>query len=109
MRPDDVTEPVDRETAELKRCLSEWAGLAGELLDLLHQQVNGESSTNWRPHFDQIVRAVTHYRDRCRSEIAQIGRWREDELETGEVHEMLWEQGDRLAKWLQRMVGSPQI
>jgi len=31
---------------------------------------------------------------------------REPTLGPEEVHEQIWEQGDRLAKWLERMIGA---
>ncbi len=104
MKSDEAIESLDSATVELKRSLLEWEGIASQILELLHNQLHCEPAANWRPHCDQIVGAVQRYRDRCRCELEQIGLWREDELEVDEVHELMWDEGDRLAKWLQQMM-----
>ena len=87
---------------DLKRTLAEWEHIASAILVLLQDE--GDDGANWRPHLEQIRTAVQRYRDVCLHERAQLGLWRRDGLAPGEVYERLWEQGDRLAKWLQRMM-----
>ncbi|MBA2431847.1 MAG: hypothetical protein H0V56_06985 [Chthoniobacterales bacterium] len=98
--------PLTEEAAELQRVLHEWENITSVLIATLHEQVDSARPANWHPHFEQIVSALHGYRELCRREIEQIGLWREDGLEPEEVHEQIWEQGDRLAKWLSRMIGT---
>ncbi|MGI8819478.1 MAG: hypothetical protein ACR2ID_01180 [Chthoniobacterales bacterium] len=104
MRSDETLEPIDETVAALRTALLEWEHIATRLIEQLHADVASNRPANWRPHFAQMVKALLHYRQTCRKELGQIGLWREDGLETEELHESLWEQGAGLATWLERMV-----
>jgi hypothetical protein len=106
MQSDETTLPLTEEAAELQRVLQEWESITSALVAALHEQAGAARSANWHPHFEQIVSALHRYQELCRHEMAQIGLWREDGLDAEEVHEHIWEQGDRLAKWLGRMIGA---
>lgn len=104
MKSDEAIEPVDEDVAALKCALTEWESITAQLLEQLHSDVRSDRAANWRPHVDQIVRAIVRYRALCREELGKVGGWREDGLDPLDVHQLVWEQGDRLAKWLARMV-----
>jgi len=106
MQSDETTVPLPEEAAELQRVLEEWENITSALIAALHEQVGTNRGANWHPHCEQIVSALQRYQELCRHELEQIGFWRADGLEPEEVHEQIWEQGDRLAKWLERMVGT---
>lgn len=98
------SERIEPELVELKRNLQEWEGIASALIDLLRKQVGEVEQANWVPHFDQITRAVQHFRDTCSRECEQLGTWRDDGLLPCDVYDSVVEQGDRLTSWLLRMV-----
>ena len=105
MQSDETTLPLTDEAAELQRVLFEWENITAQLIAALREHVGTALGANWHPHFGQIVTALGRYQELCRHELEQIGLWRADGLEPEEVHKQIWEQGDRLAKWLERMIG----
>ena len=102
-------EMIGEESAALRCALTEWEQIAAQLLEVVYEAADREQSANWRPHRDQIAAAVMHFRNLCRAQLEQIGVWREDELQPEEVREWIWGEGDRLAKWLQRMTLESEI
>ena len=102
MQSDDVTEPA--EVQELRRSLGEWAAIASTMIDLLYETVQCERARYWRPHFAQIVNAVSAFGDRCRSELEEFDTWRADGLEPDDVLQDVREQGQRLVDWLHRIM-----
>ncbi len=104
MQSDDATEPVESGVQEHRQSLVEWAAISSEMIDLLHKTVACDRSRNWRPHFSQIVAAVEAFRARCREEAGEVGCWRLDGLDADEAFERVRDQGNRLVKWLQRMM-----
>ena len=106
MQSDDAAEPIEWDLAELKSDLQEWENIASQIVAGLHAAVDGVRSRNWRPHFAQIVAVVERFRERCYAEAHRLGAWREDGLEPGEVYERVRNEGDRLVKWLNRMMQS---
>ena len=105
MQSNDTTGPIPSDMAELKSSFNEWDRIASQLLDLLHASAGCEKSAIWRPHLMQMDKAVRQYRDRCREETERIGHWREDGLECEQLYDLIWDQGDRLVAWLQRIIG----
>lgn len=104
MQSEETAEPVERDLEELRSSIVEWQGIASQLLEKLRQPALQDQSAHWRPHRSQIERALRHYQDLCRDESQQLGLWREDGLQPDEVYESVWDEGDRLAKWLNRMM-----
>ncbi len=104
MQSDDAAEPVEWDVQELKRSVDEWAGIAAQIIERLHDTVACAGSENWRPHFGQIVVVVERFRDLCRRESAQLGCWRADGLYADEAYEQVWDAADQLVKWLNRMM-----
>ncbi|HEX8076243.1 MAG TPA: hypothetical protein VF511_00400 [Chthoniobacterales bacterium] len=93
---------------ELRGALEDYAQTTEQLLVALHTsaQAESEESINWRPHLSQMQAALDRFRKLCRAEIEKIGLWCEDTLDPEEVHEVVWDEGDRLVRWLQRMMGT---
>lgn len=102
MQSDDATEPLD--VQELRHCLAEWAAISSRMIELLHDTVDCDRSRYWRPHFTQIVSAVSAFGDRCRAESQEFGSWRAEGLDPDDVLQSVREQGQRLVDWLQRMM-----
>ena len=96
-------ETIGEESAALVRALTEWESIAAQLIDTVHEAAERERSANWRPHSGQIIAAVSRFRALCEAELEQVNGWRADGLEPEEVRAAVWAEGDRLAKWLQRM------
>ena len=96
-------ETIGEEAAALGRVLAEWASITAQLIDVVNDAAERESSANWRPHAGQIIAAVSRFRALCEAQIEEISDWRPDGLEPEEVRAWVWAEGDRLAKWLQRM------
>lgn len=93
---------------ELRVALEDYAATTTALLLALQTsaEAGAEESRNWRPHIAQMGAALARFTELCRDEIGKIGLWREDQPDPEEVHELVWEEGDRLVRWLQRMMGS---
>ena len=109
MTTEDTFQPIGSDVLALRRTLEEWEVITTGLLEVLHRdEENDETSVDWWPHRPRMIAAIEKFRDGCREEHERAGRWRADELDPDDVHELLWDQGDRLAKWLQRMVGNPE-
>jgi hypothetical protein len=104
MQSEDAAEPIEWDIAELKRSIVEWEGIASHIIQLLHETADCAASQNWRPHVAQITTVVSRFRNLCRDESQQLGFWREDALPPDEVYERVWDEGDKLVQWLQRMM-----
>lgn len=105
---DQRNEPVQFFGAEeLRGTLEDYAMTTEALLARLQicAETEAEEARNWRPHIAQMQRALTQFLELCRSEMEKIGLWREDGLDPEEVHELVWEEGERLVRWLNRMIG----
>ncbi len=105
MQLHETGEPAEREIEKMKSILDEWQSIASELIEMLRQTVDRAESASWRPHLTQIDKALQEYRDLCQDESQQLGLWREDGLQPDEVHEVVWDEGNRLIQWLNRMTG----
>lgn len=99
MKSEDAAEPVEWDVEDLTNTLHEWASLASLMIEHLVTEADLEKSANWRPHLDQIVKTVASFRDHCREGSRCLGLCREDEL-----HDAIWNEADRLVKWLTRMM-----
>ena len=104
MQSDDAAEPIEWDVEELKRSVDEWEAIASRIIELMHETLDAPRSRNWRPHAAQIRAVVCRFRDLCRAESTQLGAWREDSLDPAEAYERVWDQGDQLVKWLNRMM-----
>ena len=104
MQSDDTAEPIEWNVDELRSAITEWEGIAAQIIDRLHETFECAGSQNWRPHFAQIVTVVSRFRDRCREEAKQLHFWREDGLQPGEAYERVWDEADQLVAWLKRMM-----
>lgn len=104
MRPDEAAEPVEWDLQALKRTYDEWNELASQMIESLRQELKSDGSVHWRPHATQIVKTIAHLRDRCTEASATLGRWREDGLQSDEMHELVWAEADQLVQWLKRMM-----
>ncbi len=92
---------------ELRVELEDYAATTTALLWALQTsaEAKGEESSNWQPHIAQMRETLARFRNLCRDEIEKIGLWREDGLDPEDVHEMIWNEGDRLVRWLKRIMG----
>lgn len=104
MQSEDAAEPVEWDIAEFKRRIDEWEGIAAQIIRLLNESANAATSQNWRPHAGQITAVVTRFRDLCRRESRQLGWWRADGVTADEAYDSVWQQGDALVRWLNRMM-----
>jgi hypothetical protein len=104
MQSEDAAEPVEWDITELKRNIAEWEEIAFQMMQLLPESAEVPAARNWQPHLHQIQHAVGQFRDRCRAESTQLGRWRPDGLQASEVYDLVWAEADRLVKWLTRMM-----
>jgi len=104
MQSEDAAEPIEWDTAELKRSIDEWATIASQIIQLLHSTADAGTTQNWRPHAAQITAVVSRFCELCRRECQQLGGWREDGLAPAEAYERVRDQGDALVKWLMRMM-----
>jgi hypothetical protein len=103
MQSDDTTEPLDLQ--ELRQSLREWATISAQMIDLLLSTAGSERSRNWQPHCAQIVKAVGEFGERCRSEAQTVGTWRAaDGMDPDDAFEAIRSEGQRLVRWLQRMM-----
>ena len=90
----------------LRVTLEDYAATTTALLWALQTRAEAEESSNWQPHIAQMRAAVAQFQKLCRNEIEKIGLWREDGPDPEEVHEMIWNEGDRLVGWLRRIIGT---
>ena len=93
---------------ELRVALEDYAATTAALLWALQASAEAEpgTSSNWQPHLAQMLAALARFGELCREEIEKIGLWREDGPDPEEVHEMVWDEGERLIRWLKRMIGT---
>lgn len=105
MQSEDAAEPMEWDIAELRRSIDEWEGIASHIIELLRETVDAAAgSQNWRPHAAQITTVVSRFRELCRAESQQLGFWRGDGLAADEAYEHVWDKGDQLVRWLNRMM-----
>jgi hypothetical protein len=104
---DQKNGPVHFGAEELRATLEEYVANTEALLNRLQfcAETNAEASSSWRPHLWQMHAALSRFRDRCRDELGKISLWREDGLDPEEVHELVWQQGEQVVRWLNRMIG----
>lgn len=102
---DKTNKPVLFGTAELQEILEDYAATTSHLIDALHAAAESGESNNWRPHIPQMHAALAHFAELCRDEIANLASWRADGRDLEEVHESVWDEGERLVRWLNRMLG----
>jgi hypothetical protein len=50
--------------------------------------------------------ALSHFAELCRDEIDNLGYWHADGRDVEEIHETVWDEGERLVRWLKRMLGA---
>ncbi len=93
---------------ELRVVLEDYAATTAALLWALQTstEAEAEESSNWQPHLAQMGAALARFGELCRDEIEKIGLWREDGPDPEEVHEMIWNEGEQLVRWLKRMMGT---
>ncbi len=106
MKWNETTEPLGGGIEELRRALEEYDRATTALSDGLHESAAAESTMNWRPHLPQMHAALVTFAELCRDELDNVGLWREDGLEPNEVHDLVWDEGERLVQWLNRMMGT---
>jgi hypothetical protein len=104
MQSDDGAEPAQWDVDELKRSIDEWEAIATHILKLLQESAEDTGGQNWQPHRAQIIAVVNRFRQLCRRESQQLGSWREDGLAPDDAYERVWNEGDQLVQWLQRMM-----
>jgi hypothetical protein len=104
MQSDDRAEPIEWDLQELKSAVREWESVASQILTCLDRDLATDRSANWRPHADQIAKAVRAFRDLCHEEAEQLGVWRADGIAADEAYEKVWDEADRLVQWLNRMM-----
>lgn len=100
-----MNEPALFGTEDLRRIIEEYAQNTAVLIDALHGSVGRDESLMWRPHLPQMHSALAHFAELCREELENLGEWREDGRDLEEIHEAVWEEGERLVHWLNRMLG----
>lgn len=104
MQSEDAAEPMEWDIAELRRSIDEWEGIASNIIRLLSETADYDGSRNWRPHGAQIAAVVDRFRNLCRNESQHLGCWREDGVAADEAYERVWDEGDQLVRWLNRMM-----
>ncbi|MDQ6625653.1 MAG: hypothetical protein M3Y69_05860 [Verrucomicrobiota bacterium] len=105
MQSEDAAGPIEWDVAELKRSIEEWEEIASHILALLQSTTESAASAqNWQPHAAQITAVVRRFRDLCRRQSSQLGRWREDGLTADQAYDRVWDKGDQLVRWLTRMM-----
>ena len=100
-----MNEPAVFGTEDLRDVLGEYAQNTATLMNALHASIDSDESLMWRPHLPQMQAALAHFAELCREELGNLGVWREDGRDLEEIHEQVWEQGERLVCWLNRMLG----
>ncbi len=92
---------------QLREALEDYAATTTALLWALQLDPEADAETPvWWPHRAQMRGALAQFGELCRAEIERLGQWDEDGLDPEEVHEMIWDAGNRLVEWLQRMTGT---
>jgi hypothetical protein len=104
MRLNEQPEPIVFGTEDLRRILEEYTATATALLEALHATAACELSPDWRPHLPQMHAALASFAELCRDELEQLGDWRDDGRDAGEVHEFIWNEAERVMRWLKRMI-----
>ncbi|MFL6539191.1 MAG: hypothetical protein ACJ8HU_00350 [Chthoniobacterales bacterium] len=100
-----MDEPVLFGPAQLKEILEDYASTTAQLIDALHASIESGEAMNWRPHLPQMHAALAHFAELCRDEIDNLDCWREGGRDLEERHEFVWDEGERLVRWLNRMLG----
>jgi len=91
-------------TEDLRDILQEYARNTAALLRALQRSAETDESLIWRPHLAQMHTAIAHFAETIRTEIENLGAWRADGRNLEEIHELVWEEGERLVLWLNRML-----
>ncbi|HEV3409826.1 MAG TPA: hypothetical protein VG095_06005 [Chthoniobacterales bacterium] len=100
-----TNDPVLFGPEDLREILEEYVRNTAALLHALRNSADTEESLIWRPHLAQMHRAISHFADTIRTELETLGTWRADGRDLEEIHEVVWEEGERLVHWLNRMLG----
>ena len=100
-----MNEPAVFGTEDLRAILEEYAANTAKLIDALHASVETDESLLWRPHLPQMHAALAHFAELCGEELESLGKWVDDGRDCEEIHEQVWEEGERLVRWLNRMLG----
>ena len=100
-----MEEPALFGTEDLRATLEEYGQNTATLITALHASIETDESLIWRPHLPQMHAALAHFAELCREELENLGAWREDGRDLEEIHESVWEEGERLVRWLNRMLG----
>ncbi|MFL6530836.1 MAG: hypothetical protein ACJ8KX_10235, partial [Chthoniobacterales bacterium] len=103
---DKTNEPVLFGTEQLREILEDYAATTSHLMDALHAAAESGELSNWRPHIPQMHAALAHFAELCSDEIEDLSRWCADGRDLEEVHESVWNEGERLVRWLNRMLGA---
>jgi hypothetical protein len=101
----NTNEPVLFGAEDLREILEEYARNTAALLGALRNSAEVEESLIWRPHLAQMHAAIAHFADTIRTELENLGTWHADGRDLEEIHELVWEEGERLVRWLNRMLG----
>ena len=101
----NTNDPVLFGTEDLREILEEYARNTAALIAAFGKSAEAEESLIWRPHLAQMYAAISHFADTIRAELENLGTWRADGRDLEEVHEVVWEEGERLVRWLKRMLG----
>ena len=104
MQWEDAAEPIEWDLTHLQRSIEEWEGIAAHIVQLLHETAEQPASLNWRPHVAQIDKVVRRFRDLCHRELQRIGSFDDDHFDAEHSFERVWNEGDGLVKWLNRMM-----
>ena len=103
MQWEDAAEPIEWDVTELEQSIEEWEAIAARIVQLLHETVECPASRNWRPHVTQIDAVVRRFRELCRRERQRIVS-SDDNFAVEDAFERVWNEGDGLVKWLNRMM-----
>ena len=99
-----LNEPALFGTEDLRAILEEYSQNTAALIDALHASAETDESLMWRPHLPQMHSALAHFAELCREELENLDAWREDGRDLEEIHEAVWDEGERLVRWLNRML-----
>lgn len=100
-----MNEPVFFGPEQLKEILEDYAATTAKLVGALHDAAQSGEAIDWLPHLPQMHAAVGYFAELCEDELQNLGHWREDGRDLDEVHELVWDEGERLVQWLRRMLG----
>lgn len=98
------TQPVVFGAEDLRRILEEYVATATALLEALHSTATCELAPAWRPHLPQMHAALASFAQLCCEELEQLGDWRADGRTAEDVHEFIWNEAERVMRWLKRMI-----